>query len=254
MKDEAVPVLLNISEELSSIRWYSTQTVGYSLLAVSKYLGSGNTSKEISFQYNFGNDKSVNAATKHPVAQIPVNYANKTTDNILVKNNGTGKLFVRLSVSGVPLAGYEQAKTSNLGMEVKYQTMDGKYLDVSKLEQGTDFIGIVSVHNPGTLGYYSDMALSQIIPSGWEIQNMRLFESALGKFSTPSYQDIRDDRIYSYFNIAKGNRLEFAVKLTATYKGRFYMPGISCDAMYRSDINAVVPGKWIEVVAPGGLN
>ncbi len=41
------------------------------------------------------------------------------------------------------------------------------------------------------------------------------------------------------------------VKLNAAYKGRFYLPGLSCNEMYRNDIQAVIQGEWVDVVEAG---
>jgi len=45
-----------------------------------------------------------------------------------------------------------------------------------------------------------NIALTEMVPSGWEIQNTRLFESNFGiKESTYDYRDFRDDRVNTYF-------------------------------------------------------
>ncbi|MGC9342680.1 MAG: alpha-2-macroglobulin family protein, partial [Bacteroidales bacterium] len=249
--DKAVPVLQNISENLSNDSWYSTQTTAWALMAVSTYLGENPGSMGLDFDYTWDSQQVEHAATSLPLASMTRNMGEKEKTNISIKNNGESPIYARITVSGIPLAGEEKATSSNLLMSVDYQTLDGNKIDISSLEQGTDFIAIVRLRNPGSLGYYEDMALTQIFPSGWEIQNMRMFESNIGDFSNPEYQDIRDDRIYSYFDLPEGGVKTFGVKLTATYAGSFYLPGVSCETMYRSDISAVVPGKWIRVVRPG---
>jgi uncharacterized protein YfaS (alpha-2-macroglobulin family) len=61
----------------------------------------------------------------------------------------------------------------------------------------------VTISNPGTYGGNLDeMALQNIFPSGWEIINQRL--DILGdhlKNSEFDYQDIRDDRVYTFFDL-----------------------------------------------------
>lgn len=250
-KEQAVPVLRYISERLSSNRWYSTQSTGYALMAVSEYLGDDNTSKKVSFDYAWDSREEEHAETSHPVANINRDMGEREVSELKIKNTGEAKLYVRLSSTGIPLAGEEKAYSSNLQMSIEYLDMEGDRLDISSLEQGTDFIAIVRVINPGMLGHYTDLALTQIFPSGWEIQNMRMFGSSIGDFDRPTYQDIRDDRIYSYFDLSQNEHVRFGFKLTATYAGKFYLPGVSCDAMYRDDITALVPGKWVEVLVPG---
>jgi uncharacterized protein YfaS (alpha-2-macroglobulin family) len=99
------------------------------------------------------------------------------------------------------------------------------------------------------------MALSQIFPSGWEIRNTR-FEGTSGAYdlSVPDYQDIRDDRVYTYFDLAAGKAKTFRILLSATYAGKFYLPEVKCAAMYDNRIIALKPGKWIHVEKQDGYD
>ena len=99
------------------------------------------------------------------------------------------------------------------------------------------------------MGHYKELALTQIFPSGWEILNTRLFDSGTNQEGDKAtYQDIRDDRVYTYFDLNAGAEKKFIVHLNAAYLGRFYLPTISCEAMYDNKISARKPGKWINVV------
>jgi hypothetical protein len=62
------------------------------------------------------------------------------------------------------------------------------------------------------------------------------------------YQDIRDDRVYTYFNLKRGEEKTFKVQLNASFLGRYYLPGIHVEAMYDASKNARSKGKWVEVV------
>ena len=98
---------------------------------------------------------------------------------------------------------------------------------------------------------YQELALSQIFPSGWEIINTRMDNIEAFKASNrPDYQDIRDDRVNTFFGLAEGRSETYRVQLNAAYQGRFYLPAVSCEAMYDNSINARVPGRWVEVAAP----
>jgi uncharacterized protein YfaS (alpha-2-macroglobulin family) len=154
-------------------------------------------------------------------------------------------------MEGIPPSGEEKEFESNLTLNISYLTTDGKSLDVSDLTQGTDFIAIVSVYNPGDFNY-TDMALTQIFPPGWEINNNRIADNALSENKdVPSYQDIRDDRIYTYFDLRRGEKKTFVVKLTATYLGKYYLTGAYCEAMYDNSISALKKGQWVQVKNAG---
>ena len=66
--------------------------------------------------------------------------------------------------------------------------------------------------------------------------------------SAPSaYQDIRDDRVYTYFNLGVNETRTYYVQLNASYLGRYFLPGTYAEAMYDNTISAGTSGKWVEV-------
>ena len=138
---------------------------------------------------------------------------------------------------------------SILVLNVTYLSRDLKPVDVSNLTQGTDFIAKVTIKNPGKHGYYERMALRKYSPVAGKLLNTRLQEGE-GSFQSSryEYQDVRDDRVYTYFNIRENETLTYYVQLNATYLGRYFLPGTYCGAMYDNSINAGVNGKWVEVV------
>lgn len=96
---------------------------------------------------------------------------------------------------------------------------------------------------------YTNLALTHIIPSGWEIYNERMLatdtENPNSETSTPrnsisrySYQDIRDDRVLTYFNLRRGETKMFTTRLQATYAGNFILPAVQCEAMYDATVQA----------------
>ena len=96
--------------------------------------------------------------------------------------------------------------------------INGSPIDTHSLHQGTDFMAVVTVANISGTTDYTNLALTHIIPAGWEIFNERM----AGQITTSapySYQDIRDDRILTYFNLQQGQAKTFTVRLQATYSG-----------------------------------
>ena len=77
-------------------------------------------------------------------------------------------------------------------------------IDVSRVHQGETFYIIFRV---GQEGYETidEVALMQILPSGWEIENLRLSGGELPEWADllnlgfEDYVDIRDDRIMWFF-------------------------------------------------------
>jgi uncharacterized protein YfaS (alpha-2-macroglobulin family) len=90
------------------------------------------------------------------------------------------------------------------------------------------------------------LALTHIVPSGWEIH-----DTASGTGDGYDYRDVRDDRVYTYFDLGPKETRTFTIPLNAAYRGRYYLPPIDVEAMYDSRIHARTAGRWVEVVAPG---
>jgi len=108
-------------------------------------------------------------------------------------------------------------------------------------------MALVTVENTG-LRTYQQMSLTQIFPSGWEIHNTRMDPS--GKtytYDVPDYEDIRDDRVNSFYELVVKKKKTFMVLLHASYEGRFYLPTIYSEAMYDHAINARQHGMWVTV-------
>ncbi len=250
-KTKAWPLAKQIAKSLSSQSWMSTQETAYSLLAMCEYTGVKENNGEMNFSYALNGEEKTGSSKK---SIYQVKYTDSDLDKkgmISLKNNGKSTLFAKVIIEGVPLVGDKTASAKDLKMEVKYKDMKGKEIQPDKLMQGTEFLAEVTISNPGTKGFLKEMALNQIFPSGWEIHNSRLFEN--GTSSAARYQDIRDDRVYSYYELAENTHKTFTIHLNATYLGKFYLPTVYSEAMYDNLINAKVPGRWVEVVKDAGV-
>jgi uncharacterized protein YfaS (alpha-2-macroglobulin family) len=110
----------------------------------------------------------------------------------------------------------------------------------------------VTLRHPGQRRYYREMALTQIFPSGWEIINSRMDEGTeVFEGDHYDYRDVRDDRVYTYFNLQRGRSKTFTVLLNATYLGKYYLPSFDCQAMYDNTIYSRTGGKWVTIEAQG---
>jgi hypothetical protein len=88
------------------------------------------------------------------------------------------------------------------------------------------------------------MALTQVFPSGWEILNNRLFNNE-GSFRNSPYDDIdiRDERVYYYFDLKETETHTYFEQLNTAYLGKCYWPGVYSKAMYDGTINASQAGE-----------
>ena len=234
-----------ISNSLSGNRWLSTQETAVSLLALSKMSMQSKERSDVSLRYTI-NGKTEKITTEKPIARS-VLQIKEGNNNITYENLSTKPMFVNLSLTGIPPLGEEKTFESNITMKVAYLSNDGNVISPEQLKKGTDFKCEVTVFNPGVRGEVKEVALTQIFPSGWEIQNTRLESGENTTSSNFDYQDIRDDRVITYFSLKPNESKKFSVKLTATYAGKFYMPGPYCEAMYDNTIASYKKGGWVRV-------
>lgn len=245
--EDANRLLHAVADDLGNESWYSTQTTAYALLAIAKATGDVTGDMTLSYTLN-GNTQQV--TSKHYLHQIELADANGKNE-LTIQNSGSRKLFVRVVRDGQPAPGDnppQQNRPDILTMGVRYTTLQGEAIDPVNLLQGTDFIAEVTLKNTGSMGTHEHVALTQIFPSGWEIINTRLNDQATGIRSSPAtYQDIRDDRVLTYFNIRESETLTYRVLLNASYTGRYFLPAVSAEAMYDNRVQAVTTGQWVEV-------
>ncbi len=246
-KTKAFELVKILSNKLSAQQWMSTQTVAYALKSIGQFV-AGEKKGDIKFTYSY-NGKEVNTISQLPLTQAALDLKGLQKLPIKVTNQSGGGLFVRIINTGIPAQGKEMPGENNLSVLTSYQDMKGNDLDVSTLVQGTEFRATVTIKNPGLRGDYENLALAQVFPSGWEINNLRITnDENLLKSDKGDYQDSRDDRVYTYFGLRSGIQRTFTVTLTASYAGKFYLPGVSCSAMYDNSISSKQAGRFIEVV------
>lgn len=233
----AFKALQTLSEFLNDRNHYmSTQSTAWALNAVSDFVskvGSGNVDVSAKIDRS-----SISLKSNKSFAESSIDVSDKESVNVELKNNSSAPAYIIVSSTGIPQAGEEVEHSNGLRLAVSYTLDDGRSIDPSDLEQGTDFFVNLVVMNTSTTTDYTNLALTQIFPSGWEIRHER---------GSQFYQDIRDDRVYSYFDLNRSSSMRIVIKATATYKGRFYLPSTICEAMYDNSINASTKGGWCVV-------
>jgi uncharacterized protein YfaS (alpha-2-macroglobulin family) len=133
---------------------------------------------------------------------------------------------------------------------VVYQDDAGRTIDITRLAQGVNFTAVVTVRNP-TLHPIQNLVVNQVFPAGWEILNTRFLPQEATKETSSaqiSYQDIRDDRVYSFIDwLGYGQQITFRINLTSVYSGKFHLPPVYCEAMYDHKIQANTEGLQVVV-------
>lgn len=250
MYDEAMPMIQRMAQKLSSDSYMSTQTTAFSLRVMAKAAELFKKSVgEFKFSYQIAEGKQKAVMCTELINHFQLDVTSLDGKTLTIENNSKSPLYFTLALSGVPLLDNGDAIEKNLKMSVEYRDVANKRINISELQQGTDFMAVINIIHPGLLDSYKELALTSMFPSGWEIINSRLFETGGAvESSIPNYQDIRDDRVDTFFDLLKGKSKTFVIHLNAAYEGEYYLPAVQCGAMYDDDIQVRIPGQRVKVV------
>ncbi len=251
--EEAKGFADNVAKELSADKWHSTQAVAFGLMAMATFSGKENINSEMVFEQQLGNGAMVKRSTNTPIDLQTLHDFPLQGQKVVINNPGKRNLYVTISSSGVAKSGNEQESAKGLALEVKYLDNKGNTLDINNLAQGTDIVARIRVRNHSQRKL-DNLALVHVIPSGWQIHNERVTQQdaqapvTINTVKELDYQDIRDDRTYTYFGLKPGEEKEIKAQLNASYLGHYYLPSISVEAMYDAKIHARSKGLWVDVV------
>lgn len=241
-----------ISSNLTMDYWYSTQELGYSLLAVGKYIEATSANSKNSINASItGGGKNYKVTSKQMIT-VPIN--NCFGKNIIIKNTGVTPIFANLIWEGIPLENNIGNTSKGVALSVQWLNEDGEVFSPYTLNQGESFWGHFRVNKNYSLKL-DKMALVQILPSGWEIDNTRLSGENMPVWATQlnigheEYLDIRDDRIMWFFDFKQGDEYyDFLVKLNAVTAGEFELPACLTETMYSDKFKATVAGQRVRVI------
>lgn len=244
-----------LGEHLSKKAWYSTQTTGFVLLALGKYL-----------ENEVNRDSVIKGTVKFPDGKVETFDVKKDGYIRKLKNFGkevevhidssstVKRAFVSLSWDGIP-SKPAMCQADKLNLSYRYLDDDGYKIYPSKLKQGASFwIHFTASTQSDIYHKVDEVALQFILPAGWEIENTRLSNEQLPewmsqmKLGKEEYLDIRDDRVIWFFDLpARGREYDFIAKVNVVTKGKFILPSATLEAMYDHTYQSCTVPDYIEV-------
>ena len=253
-------VALDLYHELAPILggsgYLSTHSSGYALLAVGKYLDSTWKSDiDVRGRLTEAGGGLTQKFSRRGGA-ITIDLTEHTGREITIDSSSEAPIFAAFEWQGIPVEGPTKAEARNLTLDVRWLDEDGAEIDPSSLPQGTLFWGHFRVGSKFGRRL-ENLALTQIVPSGWEIDATRLRGEQTPDWTrsftlgNATYTDIRDDRVMWFFDL-HDRPVDFLVKLMVVTRGEFVLAPSLVEAMYDDGFRALVPGGPVEVVAAQG--
>ena len=259
--EHATELFARIAQRLSSKEWLSTQETGYALSALGNYIARTDPGNEkITGSIQLPDGTRVPFDTPNLMIHVDVPEGSGETAEInLSPDCPIETVQVTTQWTGIPRQADAVSEThAGIRTSVRWLDEDGHEIDPSRMPQGTTFYAHYRVRLDSAVGSLDEVVLEQMVPTGWEIDNLRLDGGGLPAWtpvtstSRVEYTDIRDDRVSWFFDLYSGRHQEISLllKLRAVTRGRSQLPPTVCTAMYDNRYSSVIPGRSVEVQAP----
>ncbi|MEN8165755.1 MAG: hypothetical protein ABFS37_16620, partial [Acidobacteriota bacterium] len=236
--DDAEPVVHSISTALSSDRSMTTQSIATALRALA--LNTGRLGEPWTFSLGIDDAR---ARDRECSAAVYREDLDSSAQRFELANPSDRMLYAVLSIRGTPARAEEHNAEQGLRLETLFLATNDEPVEIERLEHGADIDIVVTLTNEEGRRL-ENLALTLPVADAWEIRSV-------DTDTVVDHVDIRDDRIDLFLDMDSDESLEVTVSVTAVFKGRFYLPMVTAEAMYDPSIAARLRGRWIDVVAPG---
>ena len=247
-KEESLLLAKELADKMNSGSWYSTQALSWGLFSYMKWAETVAPSSTAvnSVKTTINGETGVQSIPSGKIWSKDLDVK-RSGNKVAVENTSGGSVYATLTLTGIPVVAAPPPTGRGLSMTSAYYDNNMSPINCSLLKQGTDFMMVIKVTNT-SFSNVDNIALTTMMPSGWEIQNTRLYETVSSvKESAFEYRDFRDDRIYTYFSLKSGETKTFTFLLNAAYKGTYNQPSIWCEAMYKSGYTAGIQGGSVTI-------
>jgi len=154
-----------------------------------------------------------------------------------------------MTTKGIRKDGKMRIEDKNLKVWREFYDRYGNLISLNGIKQNS--LVIVKLSIQSDVDELENIAITDLLPAGFEIENPRLTENTQYKFiksnDTPAYIDIRDDRINYYVNFYRERRQTFYYLMRAVTQGEFVYAPVVAEAMYDGDYYSASGGGKIKV-------
>jgi uncharacterized protein YfaS (alpha-2-macroglobulin family) len=158
---------------------------------------------------------------------------------LTLSNSGINKIYYNMTAEGTPLVSQAKPEKKGVGIKRGFYDISGSSLNLSSVVQG-ELAVVTLTLTPGNNVNLDNLVLVDILPSGFEIENVRLTSRGELNYTPPNnwpaaYEDIRDDRII-LFSGEISREVKYSYTVRAVTVGEFTIPQPYVEAMYDPEI------------------
>ena len=230
-----IPVMVrHISQQINKASYLNTQEAAYSFLALGKFVHK--LSQDVVTATIYVDGKTISSFNGTELV-LKKGVAGKKVNVVI---NGTGKLYYFTEIEGLNANGLIKEEDNFLRVRKTFYNRFGQPINPSNVKQG-DLLAVKLTLQNAEKSKVENVALADILPAGFEIENSRIGEVAemswIKDRTNEQYLDVRDDRI-TFFTYADQTPRSYYYLVRAVSTGKFKMGPASADAMYNGEYHS----------------
>ncbi len=211
-------------------RWYNTQATSFALVALGKFFQDFETP-------DFDGRMVIDGIEGFDFDTTDFNLVRDDLGGreVTLSLKGTGPCFYYWQASGVSTSTDIHEFQRGIQISRSYLDKSGRPISLDSVALGDQVIAHIEVEAIGKS--LRNVVINDLLPAAFEVENQRLATSASMSWlpdqtATPQYQDIRDDRLLLFVNLAAGKKQDFYYSLRVIAAGEFSVPPVAAECMY----------------------
>ena len=234
------PLIQRVVSGLRGKEYLSTQELGWGIAALSRRLKDVQPPNAESYKIMYGGNvlPPIDSNGKMPVWRI--NRWAEGDYNLGFSGTGDDRIPLLISTRAFRKNYANQDSKSTSGIEIsrRYLSEDGEKIDLAAIALGDVVLVELALSN-NTHDEISNVAISDRLPAGLEVENPKLGRRHLDSFVTdetklfqPEYTELKDDRMNTFGKLEARQSLKFYYLTRAATAGEFLAPPAKMELMY----------------------
>jgi uncharacterized protein YfaS (alpha-2-macroglobulin family) len=231
---QVTSIARQLSRQVRAAGYLNTQERAFALLALGKIARKSQASTATA-TIAAGGKQLGQFSSKDLTVNNVANY------QLLLKASGAGALYYFWELEGISAGGRVREEDSYLKVRRQFLTRTGQPVGTATFRQNDLVVVKLTIQAADAAGEVKNVAITDLLPAGLEIENPRLGVTREINFVTnaaqPDYLDVRDDRL-NLFTTATPQPKTFYYLARAVSKGTFKLGPVSADAMYNAEYHS----------------
>ncbi len=232
----SIPKLIDsLSRSATAEQWGTTQENAFAFMALGKIMKQKENAP-------YKGEVEVNGekiATFDSSGIKVVNDQRLGKGKVSLKLSGKGECYYYAATSGIPIEKVDKPIVNGIEVKRDIFTRSGQPVNLKEIKQGDLLVAKITIK---TFEENTDnVAIVDLLPTGLEIENPRLASTSKinwlsDDLFSPSYMDIRDDRLILFADFEETGTYTFYYAIRAVSCGTFYLPQIKAECMYAPEV------------------